>query len=331
METNITIFDIDLEEDFLYYKKKYNIDINKSNDNSQTAFSVAMGEGNIDKAKWLIRNGFDMEHPISHVFPYTWKHPELQLLMLEQGFKYINGLDDVGCSKATWIDDVNVLRKYIEKGLHCETLDSDDASLIVGCDSVERLDLLISAGADIHNQNYKGENALFNANPLLTAELIKRGVNVNHKNKEGQTPIFMSTSQESLELLYNAGAKLDVLDKLGRNILFHVSYKVDLDFLVEKGVDVNCVSKDGENVLSTCHVGDEPNIKYLEKLISLGVNIEFYGNTEEKWIDNNLSKDMWSFIAPVIKAKQEKKELSEIMKKEPLPATVSKNKNKARL
>eukprot|EP00029_Vermamoeba_vermiformis_P000604 TRINITY_DN1076_c0_g1_i1.p1 TRINITY_DN1076_c0_g1~~TRINITY_DN1076_c0_g1_i1.p1 ORF type:complete len:1208 (-),score=346.48 TRINITY_DN1076_c0_g1_i1:48-3536(-) len=94
--------------------------------------------------------------------------------------------------------------------------------------------------------------------------LLKKGANVNLKNKEGKTPICYALNSKVLKTLVDAGADAKVLDNNGWNVLMNVlanpsRYKRDLDeetmmkmvnLLTEKAIDINYEAPDGMNALN---------------------------------------------------------------------------------
>ena len=142
------------------------------------------------------------------------------------------------------------------------------------------VDKLIKAGAnnDINTENIFGQTPIFNAilrdiekNQNKTeldkkirehvTELIRRGANIKHENKLGQTPIFIAFSiglKAVITLLKENGAEYKpslLVDKLKQNPIF-IAYALEADFNTVKYLksigfngDINMENKEGESPL----------------------------------------------------------------------------------
>lgn len=80
---------------------------------------------------------------------------------------------------------------------------------------------IIVRGDDIHVLNACGNNALFYKVDSATVRyLIQQGLDVNHENHKGETPLF-HTSFYGMEVLLENGAKINHLDHFGHSALYH--------------------------------------------------------------------------------------------------------------
>lgn len=99
---------------------------------------------------------------------------------------------------------------------------------------------LIEAGADLTIQNRQG--AVIHSqdiNPTVLQLLLDRGVDVNLRNAQGQTPLHVHRFQSSLiKLLLQRGAKVNLQDVEGKTPLYDVNLEV-AQLLVAANADLN--------------------------------------------------------------------------------------------
>ncbi|MEA5582008.1 ankyrin repeat domain-containing protein [Nodularia harveyana UHCC-0300] len=99
---------------------------------------------------------------------------------------------------------------------------------------------LIEAGADLTIQNRQG--AVIHSqdiNPTVLQLLLDRGVDVNLRNAQGQTPLHVNRFQPTLvKLLLERGAKVNIQDAEGKTPLYDVNLKVG-QLLVAANADLN--------------------------------------------------------------------------------------------
>lgn len=144
----------------------------------------------------------------------------------------------------------------------------------------------------IHHVDDNGFTALFFCeDPAVISFLIKQGLDVNHKSKQGFTPLMFSVrhsydNYEKMHILISAGADLNTVDEHGQNALFGCNSPVYTEALVDAGIEISSVDKYGENILFNCmHYEAYDSFDYLlEKGVNaspvneLGQNILFHND-----------------------------------------------------
>ncbi len=92
---------------------------------------------------------------------------------------------------------------------------------VVHRDAVVRL--LLRAGADPTARNRDGETALFSLEDDAVRELIAHKVNLNVRDKNGQTALIETVSEDIAKLLVAAGAEVNARDSEGRTALMEAA------------------------------------------------------------------------------------------------------------
>lgn len=159
-------------------------------------------------------------------------------------------------------------------------------------DDLAKIKLFIENGADINNVDVYGENALFSQSTNIESStyLLEKGINVNQKNKKGQTvfdelSFSLDNQKEMGELYIKYGADIHhVNPKTQRNALFTLDAEKGL-FLVEHGINIHQVDKYGRNMLFYLRSNErDGSLQLLTTLIEGGVNI----NQIDEWGRNAL-------------------------------------------
>ena len=125
-------------------------------------------------------------------------------------------------------------------------------------------------------------------NDIVSAKLlVAKGANVNAKDKESRTPIFLWVEDRTplnlacyygnidlAEFLIEKGADVNTKDNMGRTLLSWACYYENINlakFLIEKGADVNATNKAGSTpLIFACR---ENNTELAKLLIKQGANI----------------------------------------------------------
>jgi ankyrin repeat protein len=165
--------------------------------------------------------------------------------------------------------------------------------------SLETLQLLLAAGADIKATNDDGQTALMKAvtldhryNPAqrlpMIELLLSKGAEINAKAKDGKTPLLHSVVQhmseaggvishpEVVKLLLDRGADLKASDRAGDNALLLTVgvWQGPTDIvrlLLEKGIDANWQNNKGISALMIAV--EKPNPDVIRLLLDKGVDL----------------------------------------------------------
>jgi len=125
--------------------------------------------------------------------------------------------------------------------------------LVVVYGTPRSLEILVSNNADKRIRDIEGNTILHIACSFQqiqkVKQLIKSVVEVNAKNKNGQTPLFQVVIQFSaqsrlIEELLDNGADLKVVDNSGQSVL-HAATSLNTKILLTRGADPNMQDNDG--------------------------------------------------------------------------------------
>jgi ankyrin repeat protein len=205
------------------------------------------------------------------------------------------------------LPDKDKIKKFISEGFDINSKGSSGKTPLLSSSlNYENLKVLIELGADINSIDDNGENALF-----LIAHfdipgveqcidlLIKSGINVNEKNKNGKTPLMEAGVFGNLTLvkeLIKSGANLQENDNNENNTLLNVvfmqvqeSYKKKkaeiISLLISNGCDINCLDKNGSTPLIIAV--ENENVEIVKVLLKLGA---------KKQINNNKGENVFTIV-----------------------------------
>lgn len=148
---------------------------------------------------------------------------------------------------------------------HLNQKEKDDAFIEASwLDQVERLEVLLKAGANINaidTKFYYGRtpliNAMINHNLDCIKFLVKEGANLNLADDKGYTALIWASVEEydvtNVEILIQAGANLEAIDKEGNTALMLAAYngKLDIvDLLIKAKANVAYIDQFGSTALS---------------------------------------------------------------------------------
>lgn len=119
---------------------------------------------------------------------------------------------------------------------------------------LDKLKVLITAGADINTEMDEGETLLFKNLPLaIMTYLLDSGADTNVTNEKGQTPLAVNgygmeiPHKDRIKLLVKYGADINVTDAEGRTILSYAKDIETAELLIANGADVNALDVRGRS------------------------------------------------------------------------------------
>ncbi|RXG32334.1 ankyrin repeat domain-containing protein [Leeuwenhoekiella marinoflava] len=160
---------------------------------------------------------------------------------------------------------------------------------------VKTLEILVKAGCEITEMDTSDNTLLFNKLQAPVMQwLIDKGLDVDHKNKGGKTPLLLAVENnqfDSVQLLLENGADTSVKDKSG-NSIFHIAL---IDKVCYEVFDLLCqydhpsleeTNSHGStllfNYIDRFYSPGEKELEYLNKLLEMGgdihqINRDVYG------------------------------------------------------
>jgi len=248
--------------------------LNLQNRRGETALMLSVS--NTETAKMLIDKGASLDIQTiggeTALMYAAGKHTEVVKLLLEKGanilirqssFKISPNAMDYAARHGNIEAAKLILAKAISQGVKDEILFSAVHWAVIS-DQVEMVKYLLDQGANI-----EGNDVLGGFTPLMNTSLfemvdllVKRGANVNAKNKFNYTPLHKAVfnfvedkrkekdCEKILNLLISKGANLDAQDNNGNSPLINAVQKIaPTKILIAKGADVNQSNKNKETPL----------------------------------------------------------------------------------
>ena len=120
------------------------------------------------------------------------------------------------------------IRKLLDAGVDIESRDATGRTPLIaaaGHAGPEVVEFLLERGADLEAVDERGRTALAVSadagpgNAATTETLIARGANLDHRDHDGATPLMLAAAasdHKQIEILVDAGARLDARDAAGR-------------------------------------------------------------------------------------------------------------------
>ena len=142
--------------------------------------------------------------------------------------------------------------------------------------------LLVGCGPSVQNMSI--HEAAYKKDIIAIKKLLATGVDVNAKDDDGDTSLFIATDEghkEVIELLIANGAdvngRIEVQHSARRGgTCLHVaavfSYKEIAELLIAEGVDVNAKDDEGDTALNLA-AGEGGSLEIVKLLIAKGVNV----------------------------------------------------------
>jgi len=185
-----------------------------------------------------------------------------------------------------------ILQLLIEAGadIHARNIRGDSSLLIAAATGdLRRVQCLVENGADVHQRNNHGMTALMRAarsgtkySKDIVAFFLKCGVEIDLHDKEGLTAVWYASRWPrepdgfgALQVLGEAGARMDLRDEKGNNILHYAAEHGNVEavsYLVGKGVTINAKNDKGASPLMVATRNYSNRV--LELLIEAGASID---------------------------------------------------------
>ena len=197
------------------------MDINAKNKDGETALMLASSEGHLEIVKLLIEKGADVnvkneDGKTALTLASRYGHLEVVKYLVENGAD-VNSKENDGDTALYYAkteEIKEVLRKAEEKSANSgkDTLNSKQLVNAVLDGNFEKVQLLLKKGVDINSKDEDGDTALMIASSeghleIVKLLLLRKGADVNIKNNDGKTALDLAKTKEIKDLLRKAGAK----------------------------------------------------------------------------------------------------------------------------
>ncbi len=239
-----------------------------TNSAKELLFQDAVAGGNLRIVKYLINLGYNPRQITSEgeisIFSALWsKSTDLMSYLIDQGAD-VNQLNEGG-SSLLWVaidlHKKDFVRLLIDKGANLNLAVKDGLTpfflAVRECPDV--LQNMLDKGVDINRKDKYGDTALLvsvNNDSLIALQtLLRYKADLNIQNKNGQTALILACqiqNEEIAGLLIKAGSALEIRDVNGRSAM-HIAVlngnPVLVKALIDAGADLNAKDKDGFTAL----------------------------------------------------------------------------------
>jgi len=230
-------------------------DVNGQDKFGRLPLSCAIESGSVEFVERLLDAGADPARADALEYSVQRGEKEILRVLLERGVETNPSGSTLRTACAMGNADVVKMLLNVGSDPNATTEPGADTPLMMAAQALspEIIQALIDKGADVNRSNRDGWTALFNAvfapsikysqikhqggSKLMWAEtepnpnadqsatdvvklLLDSGADVNHKNKDGRTPVTYASSPRIANLLLRAGAKLDTREKQGHNVSY---------------------------------------------------------------------------------------------------------------
>lgn len=151
--------------------------------------------------------------------------------------------------------------KEIETAIHNGDLNVNKKLYLHFTQNLNILKLLIKKGIDLNKKDGNGNTALFGANTEKTKLLIKSGIDINSINKNHENALWFGAINPVKELIKN-GINVNQKNRQNRTFLWE-SDEYTSEWILNKGVDIQAKDIKGENALFSLNPFDITKAKLL--------------------------------------------------------------------
>ena len=165
--------------------------------------------------------------------------------------------------------------------------------------SVKRMQLLLTAGADVNTPDGEGKTALMAAiqsrNPEAVKLLLEAGANLHAKNSSGETALHVAAAGgygNIVSKLLEKGADVAGTDNQGRTALFFAIQQGHYDTaeqLISANAAKDIVDVNGNNLLMSA--AESSNLKLIQLMLNQGLDVNAENNNGETAFHYALNND----------------------------------------
>lgn len=205
-------------------------------------------------------------------------------------------------------DSQKVLNMLLGKGVYLEETFEDGKTPIFYVRSLNALEQMVKAGADINKKDSSGKTLLsyfIEAKPLSYSKyLTEQGADVNAVEENGWTPVFRVAAGRDISLLEamkNNGGNFTKQDLAGNFLIYYAqNEEILLKLLDSAKYNLNAKNKKEENILGEIYLRavSYNYVSVIEKLLEVGVNPNYmsYGDSALSIARDNRNESMIKYL-----------------------------------
>ncbi|WP_462351114.1 ankyrin repeat domain-containing protein [Fusobacterium varium] len=205
-------------------------------------------------------------------------------------------------------DSQKVLNMLLGKGVYLEETFEDGKTPIFYVRSLNALEQMVKAGADINKKDSSGKTLLsyfIEAKPLSYSKyLTEQGADVNAIEENGWTPVFRAAAGRDISLLEamkNNGGNFTKQDLAGNFPIYYAqNEEILLKLLDSAKYNLNAKNKKEENILGEIYLRavSYNYVFVIEKLLEAGVNPNYmsYGDSALSIARDNRNESMIKYL-----------------------------------
>lgn len=205
-------------------------------------------------------------------------------------------------------DSQKVLNMLLGKGVYLEETFEDGKTPIFYVRSLNALEQMVKAGADINKKDSSGKTLLsyfIEAKPLSYSKyLTEQGADVNAVEENGWTPVFRVAAGRDISLLEamkNNGGNFTKQDLAGNFPIYYAqNEEILLKLLDSAKYNLNAKNKKEENILGEIYLRavSYNYVSVIEKLLEVGVNPNYmsYGDSALSIARDNRNESMIKYL-----------------------------------
>lgn len=205
-------------------------------------------------------------------------------------------------------DSQKVLNMLLGKGVYLEETFEDGKTPIFYVRSLNALEQMVKAGADINKKDSSGKTLLsyfIEAKPLSYSKyLTEQGADVNAIEENGWTPVFRAAAGRDISLLEamkNNGGNFTKQDLAGNFPIYYAqNEEILLKLLDSAKYNLNAKNKKEENILGEIYLRavSYNYVSVIEKLLEVGVNSNYmsYGDSALSIARDNRNESMIKYL-----------------------------------